>query len=219
MFYKAIHIRKHSEMIAFLKNHARYPTLHAWNHSTSYANCIKLHKLVKPDDVAEDIWWELFTLPQWHEVLQNLLEAFGKKHRWQWQAGINGRSGGYLVLYQGGIQPSGYQSYCTRCGQKNYRAMPSGQKGICGRCQAKSRVNFTEMDMQIFTWPGRAIDMDEDFQDWSGSQLQERVELVQDFDRLCDTIVETYQIMCRVNRIVNQKIVTPGILRVLEPAE
>lgn len=61
--------------------------------------------------------------------------------------------------------------------------------------------------------------MDEDFHDWSGGQLWERVKLIQDFDRLCDTIVETYQTMCKANRIVNQKIVTPGILRVLEPAE
>lgn len=34
---------------------------------------------------------------------------------------MNGRSGGYLVLYQGELKPSGYKSYCPRCGQKNYQ--------------------------------------------------------------------------------------------------
>jgi len=216
MFYQEININKRGAMIAFLKHHARYDTLHAWNQSTSYANCIKLHKLVKPDDIAEDIWWELFTLPQWHEVLSDLLEAFGRKYHWQWQAGINGRSGGYIVLYQGGIKPSGYLSYCTHCGQKNYQVVPEGQKGICGRCQARSRVNFTEPDMQVFTWPGKGIDMDEDFQDWTKDQLYSKVELVQDFDRLCDRIVEGYINMCKTNRIVSQEILVPETVKVLE---
>ena len=217
MFYQEINVNKRGEMIAFLKHHARYNTLHAWNQSTSYANCIKLHKLVKPDDVAEEIWWELFTLPQWHEVLSDLLEAFGTKHHWQWQAGINGRSGGYIVLYQGGIKPSGYQSYCTHCGQKNYQAVPEGQKGICGRCQARNRVNFTEPDMQVFTWPGKGTDMCEDFQEWSNSQLRERVELVQDFDRLCDEIITTYIKLCQAHRIVSRDILVPETIKVLEP--
>jgi hypothetical protein len=69
-------------------------------------------------------------ITDWQEKLSSLLEDFGEKHNWLWQAGVNGRSGGYVVLYQGGIKPSGYKSYCTHCGQKNYQAVPEGQKGI-----------------------------------------------------------------------------------------
>ena len=43
--------------------------------------------------------------------------------------------------------------------------------------------------MQIFSYPGRGVDMNEDFEDWSIYELQQRTELVQEFDRLADDIV------------------------------
>lgn len=45
--------------------------------------------------------------------------------------------------------------------------------------------------MQVVTFPGRGVDMGEDFEDWSLSALRERVRLVQAFDRLADEIVRT----------------------------
>ena len=60
-----------------------------------------------------------------------------------WQAGMNGRSGGYLVLYQGEKRPSGYKSYCANCGQKNYR-LAAGGNCTCGVCGRPTRVNFSQ---------------------------------------------------------------------------
>ncbi len=93
----------------------------------------------------------MLEITDWQEKLSDLLGDFGRSHDWQWQAGTNGRSGGYVVLYKGGIQPSGYKSYCTHCGQLNYKEVPEGQTGICGRCDSKARVNFQKKHMQIFT--------------------------------------------------------------------
>ena len=156
-------------------------------------------------------------ITEWQQKLSGLLEDFGKRHEWQWQAGINGRSGGYVVLYRGGIKPSGYKSYCTYCGQKNYEAVLEGQIGTCGRCEAKARLNFNQTHMQVFTWPGKDIDMYEDFEGWSLSQLRERVELVQDFDRLCDSIVAEYIDLCKNYRIAEEEILVPKMIKVLEP--
>jgi hypothetical protein len=217
MFEKPIDKTSRKTMIAFLKGHYRYDTMHSWNRATSYANCIKLHRLGKPEDVKDSTWWELFSLPEWGQVLSDLLDDFARKHDYQWQAGINGRSGGYVVLYQGGIKPSGYLSYCTQCGQRNYQAVPEGEVGICGRCEAKARVNYKQSPMQVFTWPGRGMDMDEDFGAWSTERLMERVELVVEFDRLCDQIVETYTQMCRDYRITETEIMVPETVKVLEP--
>lgn len=217
MFYKEVNLKKQGEMIAFLKKHSRYCMMNSWNRSTSYANSIKLHNLQKPPEVEDSIWWELFMLPEWGTIVSDLMEDFGRAHNWLWQAGINGRSGGYVVLYQGGIQPSGYLSYCTHCGQKNYQAVPEGQKGICGRCEAKARVNFKAPDMQVFTWPGRSVDQEEDFRDWSLSQLQDRVKLVQEFDQLCDRIVEQYTDLCKHHRIAEEQILVSKTIKVLEP--
>jgi len=217
MFYKEVDKRYREPMTAFLKKHFRYNTMNSWNRSTSYANCIKLHNIDKPDDIDSDTWWEMLWITEWQEKLSDLLEDFGRRHEWQWQAGINGRSGGYVVIYRGGIRPSGYKSYCTHCGQKNYQAVAEAEVGICGRCDAKERVNFKQMHMQVFTWPGKDVDMYEDFEGWTLSQLRERVELVQDFDKLCTGIVTSFIDTCQDYRIVEEEILVPKTIKVLEP--
>lgn len=167
MFDKQVDKRYRESMIKFLKNHYRYDTASSWNRSTSYANNIKLYNIDKPDDIESDIFWDMLTVTQWQNKLSDLLEDFGRKYNWQFQAGVNGRSNGYVVLYKGGIKPSGYKSYCTHCGQMNYQKVPDNQTGICGKCDARSRVNFTKTHMQVFTVPGKDIDMHEDFESWS----------------------------------------------------
>ena len=217
MFYKEINKRYREAMTAFLKKHFRYNTMNNWNRSTSYANNIKLHNVDKPGGVDNDTWWDMLWITEWQEKLSDLLEDFGREHEWQWQAGINGRSGGYVVLYGGGIKPSGYKSYCTHCGQKNYQDVPEGQTGICGRCDAKTRVNFKQTQMQVFTWPGKDVDMYENFEDWTLSEIRERVELVQEFDRLCNAIVVEYIDICTNYRITEEEILVPKTIKVLEP--
>jgi hypothetical protein len=116
-----------------------------------------------------------------------------------------------------GIKPSGYKSYCTRCGQKNYQPVPEGEVGVCGRCNARARINFKQTHMQVFTWPGKDVDMCEDFDDWTLSELQDRAELVQRFDKLCDDIVRAYIDLCRNHRIAEKEILVSKTIKVLEP--
>jgi hypothetical protein len=218
MFYKEVNLKNPGEMIAFLKKHFRYHTMNSWNKSTSYANNIKLYNIEKPPDVDDDKWCQMLGITEWQEKLSDLLEEFGRRYNWLWQAGINGRSGGYVILYRGGIKPSGYKSFCIHCGQKNCQAIPVGEIGVCGRCDAKARINFKQEHMQVFTWPGQNIDMGEDFRRWDNFVLKERVELVQEFDRLGDTIVDVYIETCRDYRIVEEEILVPKTVRILEPA-
>jgi len=217
MFYKEVDLRYREAMTAFLKKHFRYHTMNSWNRSTSYANCIKLYNFDKPDDINNDTWWDMLWITEWREKLSDLLEDFSRKYNWQWQAGINGRSGGYVVLYRGGIKPSGYKSYCTHCGQKNYQAVLEGKAGICGKCDAKARVNFKQTHMQVFTWPGKDVDMCEDFEGWTLSELRERVELVQDFDKLSNEIFAHYVDICKNYRITEEEVLVPKTIKVLEP--
>ena len=217
MYYKQVDKRCRKTLAAFLKKHFRYHTMNSWNRSSSYANCIKLHHVDKPSDIDEDTWRQMLEITDWHDILSDLLEDFARQYDFAWQAGINGRSGGYVVLYRGGIKPSGYKNYCTRCGQKNYQAVPKGEIGTCGRCDAKARINFKQTHMQVFTWPGKDIDMYENFEDWTLNELQERVELVQTFDKLCDDIVSAYVRICKNYRITEEEILVPKTIKVLEP--
>jgi hypothetical protein len=59
--------------------------------------------------------------------------------------------------------------------------------------------------------------MYEDFEGWTLSEIRERVELVQDFDKLCDEIVKTFIDTCRNYRIVKEEILVPKTIKILEP--
>lgn len=92
------------DMISFLLNHFRYDTMSSWNRTTSYAHCIKIHHdLGLPDDI-EDGKWDMVFNDGWIDHLRNLIDLFDEFHDHNWQAGTNGRSSGYLVLYQGGMR-------------------------------------------------------------------------------------------------------------------
>lgn len=187
LFSRRVDKRSRAEMTAYLSGHFRYNTMNSWNRSTSYACNMKLYKLGL-DRGTEDKLWDIIQVPEFYERLNERIEDFNRQHNYLWQAGWNGRSGGYLVLYQGGTKPSGYRSYCTKCGQKNYTSVAE-TGNWCGVCNEEARVDYIKPPMQIFSFPGRDVDMDEDFEDWSLYELQQRTELVQEFDRLADDIV------------------------------
>lgn len=187
LFSKRVDKRSRAEMTAYLSGHFRYNTMNSWNRSTSYACNMKLYKLGL-DQETEDKLWDMIQVPEFYERLNERIEDFNRQHNYLWQAGWNGRSGGYLVLYQGGTKPSRYRSYCTKCGQKNYTSIAE-TGNWCGVCNEEARVDYIKPPMQIFSFPGRDVDMDEDFEDWSLYELQQRTELVQEFDRLADDIV------------------------------
>ena len=187
LFSRRVDKRSRAEMTAYLSGHFRYNTMNSWNRSTSYACNMKLYKLGL-DRGTEDKLWDIIQVPEFYERLNERIEDFNWQHNYLWQAGWNGRSGGYLVLYQGGTKPSGYRSYCTKCGQKNYTSVAE-TGNWCGVCNEEARVDYIKPPMQIFSFPGRDVDMDEDFEDWSLYELQQRTELVQEFDRLADDIV------------------------------
>ena len=188
LFSRRVDKRSRAEMTAYLSGHFRYNTMNSWNRSTSYACNMKLYKLGL-DRGTEDKLWDIIQVPEFYERLNERIEDFNWQHNYLWQAGWNGRSGGYLVLYQGGTKPSGYRSYCTKCGQKNYTSIAE-TGNWCGVCNEEARVDYIKPPMQIFSFPGRDVDMGEDFEDWSLYELKQRTELVQEFDQLADDIVE-----------------------------
>ena len=71
--------------------------------------------------------------------------------------------------------------------------------------------------MQVFSWPGKCVDEYEDYEDWALSEIRQQVELVQDFDRLCDDIASSYCETCRNYRISEEEILVPKTIKVLEP--
>lgn len=186
-FYQRVDLRSRSAMEEYLANHFRYPTMNSWNRSTSYAHNMKIHRLGLDHDIVTKLF-EMIQLDEFHDRLRDHIREFGEQHDYRWQAGMNGRSGGYLVLYKGAREPSGYKSYCTSCGQRNYTSV-SETGDVCGLCHNPCRLDYPTTHMRVVTYPGQSVDMDQDFEEWSLSELKDRVLLVQDFGRLADAMV------------------------------
>lgn len=186
-FFESVDLRSRKEMTAFLSGHFRYPTMNSWNRATSYACNLKVDRLGLTFDIVLKLL-DMLGTQEFFDMRQELLDEFNAEHRYRWQAAFNGRSGGYLVLYQGELQASNYLTYCTQCGQRNCRSVQD-TGNVCGRCGKPARTDYTTPPKQVITFPGRGIDMDEDFEEWSLPELRERVRLVQELDQLADTLV------------------------------
>lgn len=187
-FSKKVDLRNRKEMVEFLTSHFRYDTMNSWNNSTSYANNVKIYNLGLTSEQDEKLW-DMIDTEEFYCQIQWLIDDFAENHNYEWQVGFNGKSGGYLVLYQGGRKALDYKSRCTNCGQLNYATVEETGNCKCGRCGAEARVNLTRPIMKSFTYPGRDTDMGEDFEDWDIDSIRTRVKLVQEFDELCDDIL------------------------------
>lgn len=215
-FYRKIDKRDRAEMTGYLENHFRYFTARSWNGSTSYANDVKLYNLGLPGEMEEKLL-DMTGLQEFYDRLGDTIDLFARSHGYKWQAGFNGRSGGYLVLYQGGQKPSGYRSYCTSCGQRNYTSVK--ETGCtCGRCGKNTRKDYRQPPMLTYTLPGAGVDMDKDFGFWDLDELRSRVTLVQEFDRLCDNLLAEAISMAEEYEVVEETVYVPETVRSLRRA-
>ena len=212
-FYQPVDLRSRQEMAQYLTTHFRYPTLNFWNRSTSYACNLKITHLGLSPEVVDKLF-DMIQTQEFFDAMDECKWEFAAKHNYLWQAGMNGRSGGYLVLYQGEKRPSGYKSYCTNCGQGNYQLAADGNC-TCGVCGRPTRVNFSQTHMQVITYPGRGTDDGEDFEDWSMHALRERVKLVQELDQLADRMVELALRLTREAQVIEEEYFLPQTRKVL----
>lgn len=154
-FTTKVDTRSRKAMAKFLTNHFRYHTMNSWNRSTSWANNVKIYNLGLPAEI-EDKLYDMLDVEYYGSDLQfcidDLIRDFETKTGYS--AGFNGRSGGYLVMYD-----TGY---------------------VNGKRQV---------------YPGRSVDnytLDEymDKDEFDMQDLRDKVKLVQEFDTLCNRIID-----------------------------
>lgn len=188
-FLPDVDMRSRKSMAEYLGRHFRYPTANSWNNSTSYAVNMKIHAAGLPASVAGSLY-DLAQTEGFYGNLRKLIRKFDTAHDYEWQAGWNGRSGGYLVLYQGQLKQSEHKSVCMACGQRNFRSVAeTGTK--CGRCGAEARVDFQTPPFDVVVYPGKSTDhgmQAADFLEWETPRLRDRTKLIKEFDALADKI-------------------------------
>lgn len=80
----------------------KYNTMNSWNNSTAPAFNLKIYNVI-PRDLQNKVF-ELMESDSFYNNINMLISDFELENNYLWQAGFNGRSGGYLVLYKGGIK-------------------------------------------------------------------------------------------------------------------
>jgi hypothetical protein len=96
MFYvKGIDITNDKQMFNFLKDHYQYYTMNSWNGLKSIANNVKVYNLKLSGNCYNAL---TFLQNDDYFTINMLIEDWEAEHR-GYSVGFNGRSGGYLVLY------------------------------------------------------------------------------------------------------------------------
>ena len=166
MFYKKVNKKNNKEMFEFLKNHFEYDTMNSWNLQKSIANNVKVYKLGLDYKILEILQVDDYF------TINTIIEDWEIEHP-NYAVGFNGRSGGYLVLY--------------------------------------NKNNYHHILDSVITSNDTYEDFKEEVKDYYGSlknyqeELIKQVELVQDFDKLCDELLEECKYMLENCKIVEKE--------------
>lgn len=212
-FYRKVDMRNREAMIAFLEGHFRYHTMNSWNRSSSYANCVKIHRLDLTREQMDKAW-TMLDMAEVFDAINGIIHDWSTAYEWRWTAGFNGRSSGYLVLYQGGLDyQNARTAQCDTCGKKTWHK----QDTPCTTdwCHGTLRV-LPKPVPQIVMYPGRGLDAGEEFEEWDMESLRDRVGLVQEFDRLCDNVLKAFVDFCDHYEAVDEEILVPKTIKVLK---
>lgn len=212
-FYRKVDIRKPKDMIDYLKNHFRYDTMNSWNRSTSYANNVKIHRVI-PMELQDKASAIMEQGDVYHEI-NGLLSEFGKNHDYEYQAGFNGRSGGYLVLLRGGYKLKKYFSGFSPEYPNDKRDYSDYYGRWFSHKEAKEMGTAYSSYKEVFTQPGRNIDMESDYEDWDIEELRSRIKLVREFDKLCNDVVNLFISYCKNYEVQDEEIEVPKTIKVL----
>lgn len=211
MFKQKIDMRSKKEMVEFLENHFTYDTMNSWNQSKSYANNVKIYNVIPKE--LQDIAFELLEIGEAYDEINCIIDEFGYDHNYNYQVGFNGRSSGYLVLYKGEEKFTEHKSRCSNCGQLNFKTIEETKNNICGKCGEPRRKNLDHKISRIVTYPGQSIEYNEEME---FDEIKTLVELVMEFDELCDEVVNCFIDLCKNYEVVEEKIYIPKKIKVMQ---
>jgi len=136
----------------------KYFTMSSWNKTTAPAYNLKIYNVIDKD--LQNKVYELLQTENFYFKINELIDVFDIENNYQYQAGFNGRSGGYLVLYEGGKKTK----YLTK---KDF----ASDNGYNGRVYISDQYHWKtyeeaktlglidkEIITSIYTRPGLGID-------------------------------------------------------------
>ena len=216
MFFNSKATPSTKEGIAkFLAEHPRYQTSSSVRPLTSYAHCVKLHRLGLNKSEMEKATSILETDDYWSELKWSLRE-FQRDMQGRYEISPMGRQSGYLVLFESEVYDPGYKSTCSRCGQLNFQPVSqhSNKCGVCGspRANLKKPLEWTRIVGSGLDHGVTYVEM----LDWSMDMLRSRVDVVRSFDAACDKTRNAFIRLLNEYMMVEQIIMVPKSVKRLE---
>jgi len=168
----------------------RYSTMNSWNGSMAPAYNLKIYNVI-PKSLQNKVFELMECGGEFYQPINDMIHAFQIEHDFSWQAGFNGRSGGYLVLYKGGYKEKILYPE-SEFNNTNYggRVYADGY-GWKSKSEAKQAGLLNKKVKQVFCWAGRSVDNEE---------VPE--EVLQSFQRLAENIIQY-----TINTAKNSKII------------
>ena len=187
MFYKKVNKKSDKDMFNFLKNHYEYDTMNSWNNVKSIANNVKVYNLGLKGD-----WSYLLKILETfnYHTINRKIEQWEEKHS-DYRVGFNGRSGGYLVLYNNDNCKHIFDNYTYDfiLASDNYEDFKDLLKDY----------GYTMKDYHNY--------------------LVQMTRLVQDFDKLCDDLVVECQYLLDNYEVAEEEILVPKTVKTLKYKE
>ncbi len=178
-----------------------YDTMSSWNNAKAPAYNLKIYNVINDD--LQNMVFAMMDTEDFYTSINDLIDDFNRECDFIYQAGFNGRSGGYLVLYKGGKKLSEHKSYCTDCGQRNFTAVEENNN-VCGQCGKPCRINHTFYT--VFTNPGQSIDAKD-----------VPVDVLRRFRQLAVDIVKETEFTAKNCKIAEEEYTVVKTRKVLEP--
>ncbi len=163
LFQKAgVDICSAKSMFEFINNHFKYWTMNSWNRLESIANNLKLYNLNLEGDwtTVLDYLYDEEDVGNLNWEIHNMIIGWEEDHP-GYTLGFNGRSGGYLVMYNK-----------ERDGRVNFRNI-----------LPESLTGFDTYE----DWKEYVKDWGDNVKDYL-PELREYTELIRDFDNLCEDL-------------------------------
>jgi len=176
------------------------------NLNTSWANRVKMWGVIPWN--LHDKFLDLINTEEHWLFMDCILRDYGESNNWQWQAGFNGRSSGYIVMYKGHVKKKRIftfedredMDYADGYGWKTREE--AEELGLLDKEIARTRVS--------------TVTVDGDFEDYDLDSLRETVARVQKFDKMCDEVVSATIKTLKEFNVVDEEYTVVKTRKVLE---
>lgn len=92
---------------------------------------------------------------------------------------------------------------------------------VCGRCGEEARVNYETPPRETFIYPGKDISWgnDSELDEIELHEMQERVEVLMDFDVTADKVRAAFVAYCRSHEVVEKVVTVEKRVKVIRPVK